>query len=433
MKVALVYPEVYDLARYKEKRKEFPPFGVLYLAAILEESGIKVDVFKVNDINTKCDFRGYEVVGFSIPSSATYGIVKESRFSSVYSNNPTIAVGGVHPSFYPEDTLADFQADVVGIGSCERTITEIVRAHDTKDFSRISSVCFMSGQQIITTPGRPVEKSIDWIPFPARHLLDESDFIMNNRLANTDARMTHVMLSRGCPFSCHFCAVLQKTVQYRSGANVRMELEYLKRRYHIDGFAIVDDNFVVNKNAVKSVCESVKDLGLRWSALSRVDTVDQEMLEVMREAGCIELKFGVESGSERMLRAMGKNISCNQIRQAITLAHAIGIKIKIFLVHGFPGEDLASTKETISLLKEIAPMVERVSLFRFAPLPGSYVFRNAKLYGLNIPEHIEDWSKFHIYHNNYHWWGSAGDFKQTESAFLELEKFIADNWKGGLF
>jgi coproporphyrinogen III oxidase-like Fe-S oxidoreductase len=160
-----------------------------------------------------------------------------------------------------------------------------------------------------------------------------------------------------------------------------------------------------------------------------VDTVDHELLEVMGEAGCIELKFGVESGSERILRAMGKNISCNQIRQAIILAHSIGIKVKIFLVHGFPGEDLASTKETISLLKEIKPMVERVSLFRFAPLPGSHVFRNAEAFGLNIPEHVQDWSKFHIYLNNHHWWGSSQDFKQMEDAYLELEKFINDNWQ----
>ncbi len=429
MKVALVYPEVYDLAHYKEKRKEFSPFGVLYLAAILEENGIKAKIFKINKSSMRCDFREYDIIGFSIPSSATYGIVRESRFSSVYSDKQIVAVGGVHPSFFPEETLADLQADVVGIGSGERTIIEITRAHNTKDFSKISGVCFVDKHSVITTPKRPIEKSIDWIPLPARHLLDEPDFIMNNRLANTDTRMTHVMLSRGCPFACHFCAVLQKRIQYRSSINIRMELEHLKQRYHIEGFAVVDDNFVVNKNAVKSVCESIKDLRLQWSALSRIDTVDHELLEIMCDAGCIELKFGVESGSERMLRIMGKNISCNQIRQAITLSYSVGIKVKIFLIHGFPGEDLASTKDTISLLKEIAPMVERVSLFRFAPLPGSYVFREAKSFDLHIPEHIHDWSKFHIYNNNHHWWGSVDDFKRMESAYKELEKFIADNWQ----
>lgn len=428
MKVVLVYPEVYDLARFEEQRKEFPPFGVLYLAAFLEKNHFNVNIFKISQNNTQCDFRDYDVVGFSIPSSATYNIVKKARFNSTYSNNSTIAVGGVHPNFYPEKTLTDFQADIVAIGSGEKTLLEIVRAHATKDFSKISGICYQRGRSIITSQKRIAEDSIDLLPLPARHLLDESDFIMSNRLAKTGVRMTHVMLSRGCPFSCHFCAVMQKRIQYRSGSNVRMELEYLKREYKIDGFAVADDNFVVNKNIVKNVCEAIGDLGLRWSALSRVDTVDYELLETMSSAGCIELKFGVESGSERMLRAMGKNISGDQIRKAIALASSVGIQVKIFLVHGFPGENLASTQETISLLRDIKRMVDRISLFRFVPLPGSYVFNNPDLFDLTIPKHISDWGIFHIYRNHHHWWGNKEDFRQMEIAYHELRKFIADHW-----
>lgn len=151
MKIALVYPEVYDLARFKEQRKEFPPFGVLYLAAFLEENHFKVDIIKINRDNMRCDFRDYDVVGFSIPSSATYDTVKEARFKSSYSRNPTIAVGGVHPNFYLKETLVDFQADVVAIGSGERTLLEIVRAHTNKDFSQISGICYLRGKSIITT------------------------------------------------------------------------------------------------------------------------------------------------------------------------------------------------------------------------------------------------------------------------------------------
>jgi radical SAM superfamily enzyme YgiQ (UPF0313 family) len=428
MKVALVYPEVYDLARFKEQRKEFPPFGVLYLAAFLEENHFEVDIIKVSQDSTRCDFRGYDVIGFSIPSSVTYDTVKEARFKSLYSGNPTIVVGGVHPSFYPKETLVDFQADVIAIGSGEKTLMEIVQAHGDRNFSQISGISYPKERSIVTNPKRTLESSIDWLPLPARHLLDESDFVMSNRLARTGVRMTHVMLSRGCPFSCHFCAVMQKRVQYRSGSNVRMELEHLKHEYGIGGFAVVDDNFVVNGNVVRNVCEAIGDLGLYWSALSRVDTVDYELLETMHDAGCVELKFGVESGSERMLRAMGKNISGNQIRKAITLASSVGIQVKIFLIHGFPGENLASTQETISLLKDIGHMVDRVSLFRFTPLPGSYVFRNPGLFDLNVPEHVVDWGKFHIYHNRHHWWGSKEDFQHMELAYQELREFIADHW-----
>ncbi|MFA5358311.1 MAG: radical SAM protein [Patescibacteria group bacterium] len=428
-RVALVYPEVYDLAHFKEKRKEFPPFGVLYLASFLEKNNIEVKIFKTVSGDEQYDFRGYDVVGFSIPASATYNLLKNVRFLARYSKDVVIAVGGVHPSFYPQKTFIDFKADVVAIGCGERTIVDIVNACHDKDFSRVSGVCCFSGQSLVINQAGPLDKDIDWLAFPARHLLDESDFIMNNRLAGTDIRMTHIMLSRGCPFSCRFCAVMQKKLQYRSGVNAKTELEYLKREYQINGFAIVDDNFVVDKRAVNVLCKEIGGLGLAWSALSRVDTVDYELLEVMQDAGCLELKFGIESGSERMLQAMGKNISCNQIRRAITLSFSLGIKVKAFLVHGFPGEDMSSTQETISLLKDIGGMIDRVSLFRFTPLPGSYVFNNASKFGLLIPENIEDWSRFHIYHNNYHWWGSAEDFHQVEVSYSELEKFITDNWQ----
>lgn len=428
MKVALVYPEVYDLARYKEKRKEFPPFGVLYLAAILEENEISVDIIKVDKENTRCDFCDYNVVGFSIPSSATYGVIKEVRYKSLYSKDCIIAIGGVHSSFYPKETLVDLCADVVAIGSGEKTLMEILCAYDTRDFSKIKGVCYLQNENPVLTTERPLESEIDWLPIPARHLIDESDFIMDNRLANMDSKMAHIMMSRGCPFSCHFCAVMQKKVQYRSGDNVRAELEHLKNKYHITGFAVVDDNFVVNKTRVVDICQAIKCLGLKWSALSRVDTVDYELLEVMRDAGCIELKFGVESGSEKLLSAMGKNISCNQIRQAITLAYSLGIMVKIFLVHGFPGENLVTTHETIQLLKEISPMVDRVTLFRFVPLPGSYVFRNAQSFNLNIPEHDINWERYHIYHNHRHWWGSKEDFREMEKGYHELKKFLAEMW-----
>lgn len=429
MKVALVYPEVYDLARYKNRRKEFPPFGILYLAAYLEINNFDVEIIKINESNMRCNFKDFDVIGFSIPSSVTYGIVKESRYTSVYSGKRTILVGGVHPSFYPKETLFDFKADIVVIGNGEKTILEILQSlKNGNNLSLIKGVCLKNGDRVMITPEREIEKSLDWLPFPARHLLDESDFIMNNRLAGSDVRMTHVMLSRGCPFFCRFCAVRQKKVQFRSGENIRSELEHLVQNYNIKGFAIVDDNFVVNKNIVLSVCQSIKDLGLKWSALLRVDTVDYELLQNMHDAGCIELKFGIESGSESLLRAMGKNISGNQIRNAITLAKSVGIGVKIFLVHGFPGENLATTRETILILNEIMPLVERVSLFRFVPLPGSYVYNNPDLFNLRLSEVNSEWERFSIYRNNFHWWGDKKDFQEVEQSYFELKKFISENW-----
>jgi len=253
MKVAIVYPEVYDLARFREKRKEFPPFGVLYLAAILENNGINVQLFKVFSRNTILDFQNFDAVAFSISSSATYNIIKEVRFRSVYSKNALVMVGGVHPSFYPEQTLLDIRPHVVGVGPGEETVIELLSEQKRRRFSKINGICYLEGSSLQKTPVRKLAQDIDKLPFPARHLLEEADVIMADRLSNTNLKMAHIMFSRGCPFSCRFCAVFQKKLQYRSGENVKAELESLISAYKIDGFAVVDDNFIINKTKVHSI------------------------------------------------------------------------------------------------------------------------------------------------------------------------------------
>jgi radical SAM superfamily enzyme YgiQ (UPF0313 family) len=432
MRVALVYPEVYDLARFKEKRKEFPPFGVLYLGAVAEQAGHEVTVFKVTDEDWRLDLTAFEAVGFSIPSSATYGIIRDARRDSVYGDDPLIMVGGVHPNFYPEATLADIRPHVVGVGEGEDTFLELLDQAHTRRFDQVDGVYYLSANGPTRTRPRVPMRDIDVLPLPARHLLDPDDLVMADRLSNTDLRMAHVMFSRGCPFPCRFCAAAQTRIQYRSGASARAELEHMIAAYGIDGFAIVDDNFVVNKHKVRDICLSIRDLNLRWSALSRVDTVDQALLDDMATSGCIEIKFGMESGSEALLKAMRKNTKQAQIRAAVRMARSAGINVKLFLIHGYPGENLDTTRDTMALLGELADEIERVSLFRFVPLPGTYVYDHPEEFDLHgtdrDPGWDGDWSRYHIHHNHLHWWGSAEDFAHVQRGYDELAAMVDRLW-----
>lgn len=432
MRVALVYPEVYDLARLKERRKEFPPFGVLYLAAVAEQAGHDVTVLKVTEQQWRLDLTGFEAVGFSIPSSATYGIVKKARLVSTYRDDPLIMAGGVHPSLYPEATLTDLRAHVVAVGEGEDTLVELLTESRTRRFERVKGVCYGSVHGPIRTMPRSPMRDIDVLPLPARHLLDPADLVMVDRLSSTDLRMAHVMFSRGCPFPCRFCAGGQTRIQYRSGPSTRRELEDLIDRYRIDGFAIVDDNFVVNRRKVRDVCHSIQDLNLRWSALSRMDTVDRELLEDMATSGCIEIKFGMESGSEALLKAMRKNIKPHQIRNAVHMARQAGIKVKLFLIHGYPGENLETTHETMNVLRELAGEIERVSLFRFVPLPGTYVYEHPEEFDLHGTGRDSgrdgDWSRYHIHHNHRHWWGSDADFALVQEGYRQLRDLVDQFW-----
>jgi len=428
MKIAIVYPEVYDIARFGKKRKEFPPFGVLYLATIVSaQNGMGVEVFSVESNQEVLDFTKFDVVAFSISSSVTYDIIKCVRFSSSYAKDALIIVGGVHATIFPEQTLCDLKVHAVCIGNGEETIIELLREKETRRFFHIKGICYADGDETIFTEKRALKKNLNHLPIiPARELLPDPDFIMTNRLSNTNLKMTHVMICQGCPFSCNFCASQQKQMQYRSKWHIHQELQYLKDSYGIEGFAIVGDNFLVNKRKVRNICECIGNLGLKWSTLSRVDTVDYDSLEIMHDAGCIEIKFGIESGSEAILKAMGKGISINQIYNAIKMTHSVGIKVKVFIIHGYPGENMETTQETITMLNNLSDMIERLSLFRFVPLPGSRVYGQAKENRLIIAEN--DWNNCHIHYNPNHWWGDEEDFAVMEESYRLLNKFILEKW-----
>jgi radical SAM superfamily enzyme YgiQ (UPF0313 family) len=218
MKILLVYPNVLDLARFKEKRKEFPPFGVLYLAAVAEQHGYDIGIA---DISTgdAMDLKAYDVVGFSIPSSATYNIIKSARFKSSYKENAIVLIEGVHPNLYPVETFNDLRPDALVAGEGEEIFLEILDAISSgKSMSRVKGIYYLDKGNVAFTGMKQLSRNIDWLPaVPARHLLPQDLFIMNDRLSGTDMRMAHVMFSRGCPFPCAFCAAAQTRIQYRSG------------------------------------------------------------------------------------------------------------------------------------------------------------------------------------------------------------------------
>lgn len=432
MRVAIVFPEVLDMARYRERRKEFPPFGALYVSAALEQAGHEVAIIKINPLELTHDFSAFDAVGFSISASATFNLFLECRRLSTFAPGTLLMAGGVHVNLFPEQTLRDLQPDVICVGEGEGVICDILEHAVDRDFSKVPGSAFLYDETYIRVPGRHLEKNIDRFPLPARHLLDVADFVMTNRMSNTDVRMTHIMPGRGCPFPCRYCASAQTRVQYRSGEDVRHELEHLIERYGIEGFAVVGNDFILSRSNVFDICERIQDLNLSWATLSRVDRVDRDVLAAMRRAGCYELEFGMESGSQRILDAMDKRATVEQVRSALRASHDAGIKNKVFLVHGFPGEDMASTEETMRLLDELTPYIERTSLFRFVPLPGTYVYNNAAKYGIRgtdaDPAWDGDWAKYHIHHNHHHWWGTEQNFAELTDAFWKLWAFVEERW-----
>jgi radical SAM superfamily enzyme YgiQ (UPF0313 family) len=432
VRVALLYPEAYEFARFGQARKEFPPLGVLHLAAAAEAVGHEVRVFPVAPGNPGCDLSGFQAVGFSLSASATVTTMLTARNASTIEADALVMLGGHHTTLYPEQTLVDFAADLACVGQCEQSIADVIAAAPDRGFSGIPGAVWRDRAGLHRNPVARLPRSLDGVPLPARHLLPAAELVTTGRLAGTDLVMTHVAFSRGCSFNCAFCSAGRTPVRYRSGPDARRELTALVETYGIEGFAVVEDNFTINRAAVTEIATAITDLGLAWSAPSRVDTVDPHVLATMARSGCIELKFGIESGSPRMLAAMGKRTTIEQIRRAVRWTVDAGIDAKAFIVHGFPGENTETTRETIRLLDSLGSAISRVSLFRFVPLPGSPVYQNADAFDLHGTHHQPgwdgDWSRFHLHHNARHWWGTPLDRQIVQDSFTELKEYVEARW-----
>ena len=156
------------------------------------------------------------------------------------------------------------------------------------------------------------------------------------------------------------------------------------------------------------------------------NTVDRDLLNKLKQSGCIEIKYGIESGSPRILKLMNKQITIDEIKRAISITHNVGIRVKAFILHGFPGENIESTMETIQLLEELKEKIDRISLFRFVPLPGSPAYDNAQTYNLILPQNFEE---IFIYNNERKWWGTEDEQIELEQAYQMLEDYVKKNWE----
>ena len=198
MKVALISPEYYDIAHFGVKRKEIPPFGVLYLAAVIEQKGVAVTLYRVSNENFILNLKDFDIVGFSISSSVTYSILKKVRDNSQFKKQALLVAGGIHTTIFPEDVINDLNVDIACIGEGENTIAEILDAYSENSFDTIDGIVYkdkLSGEMVYTSK-RKLIKDLDKIPFPARHLLPLDEIIMNDRLSDTNLPIAHILCSR---------------------------------------------------------------------------------------------------------------------------------------------------------------------------------------------------------------------------------------------
>ncbi|UCH89710.1 MAG: cobalamin-dependent protein [Thermoplasmata archaeon] len=408
-KVLLINPAEFETKYTKApslNRMVFPPLGLAYIAAVLEENGHKVSILDAPPLQIKekqlmetVRKTKPDIVGIQAYTSAIYQAKTAAECIKQEYPDTTVVFGGHHPTFMPDDTLKMSKSiDYLVRGEGEYTFLKLTEALENgtngKKLKDIKGISFRSNGAVVNTPDADFIKDLDALPFPARHLLpmDEYHYFGARR------EMQSLLSSRGCPFKCRFCAVgayYKNVWRPRSAKNVVDEMEQIREKFGIRAIAVMDDMATFSKRRIRNICQDIRerDLDIYWGTVSRVDTMDFETLKLMAKSRCLQVLVGVESGSERVLQNSHKGISLQQIEQFFIWCKKLGMDTVASVVFGLPGDTKESLQETLWFIKKLNP---GVAVFSAAtPYPGTPFWDEAKQNGW-LPKETK-WSDLNMY------------------------------------
>jgi len=354
MKILLIYPYFLNTRLHNPADVRAVPLGVYYVAGMLKQHNYDVEILNWHNINTTSHTirealtdRRPDVIGFSILNANRWGGIDIARIAKQADPRVTVVFGGIGATFLWQHFLTHFpEIDYVVIGEGEYPFLNLVRSLDAGQPQAIESIqglAFRKDGQVLRTPDADPIHQLDDLPDPAQYF----DF-------------QHLALTRGCGGNCNFCGSPRfwgRRVRFHSADYFVDQLERLFNK-GIRFFYFSDDTFTVNKKRVIAICRKIieKKLDVTWNAISRVDHVNEEILYWMRKAGCIQISYGVESGSEKIRKFLLKNISIEGIQSAFAITQKYGIMARAYFIYGNPGENRQTIQETIDLINAIKPL-----------------------------------------------------------------------------
>lgn len=367
-----------------------PPLGILYLAgAVKDIADVKVFDFgreKLTEDNfTRFiidDLKTCRIIGITAVTPQIKQVEYISHWLKKLKSDAVIVLGGPHVTALDGDIWKEGNnrnIDIAVLGEGEAVFRELTEAVlGGGNIKNIGGIAHLSDSgEMVFTKKRELLR-IDDINFPARELIDLRSY--SRHIAGLHA--TTLITSRGCPFECSYCmkGTWKTKIRRRSTENVINELKEIKNRYRFDAVLFVDDNFTLDRKWVLDFCKNMKELEMKWRCWTRVNIVDYDMLKIMKDAGCAELSFGIESGNQKLLDIANKKSTVEQNIQAIKWAKSAGILTKAFLMIGIPGETRGSVEDTKKMIKEAMP--DQWILSTFTPIVGSPIWNDPKKYGI---------------------------------------------------
>lgn len=389
MKVILINPP----SPYLANDSAYPPSGLMYISASIESIGHDVSIVDLTGgIDWENEVSGLSADLFGI-TCVTPNFNTVQKIAEMLPQDKPLVIGGAHPTFLPEDTLSNIRCDAIVKGEGEIAIKMIL-----EDLGKGELKSIYDGGLV----------NIKDIPKPARHLVNL------HRYKPGGVSTTPVYTSRGCSFNCAFCSKV-------TGRNYRMlpidriinEVEEVINA-GFDYILFGDDNIAIDDERMRSLLLALKPYKIKFRLNQDARNINEDTIQLASECGCTEISFGIESGSEKMLRLMNKKASPEDNIRAIQLTKKHGMIAKAYFVVNFPGEDEATVQDTIRFAEKAQP--DKFLVSAFAPLPGSPIFHHPEKYGIEWMS--KNWSDYYLV-------GKDGSFKPCfRTAELTFEKQI---------
>ena len=387
-RVLLIYPPspvINREDRCQQPTKELlvipplPPTDLMYLASIVENCGFEAIIRDYSQGgNFEADLKeiqpNYLVANIATPTFKS-DMMAVQLAKEIVPSICTIVKGAPFLTYNTNTIYENPFIDYVIMGEAELTLKDILDGVPDND---ILGICYRENFQPVKNDKRPFIDNLDILPFPARHLVDNSIY---KRPDNGKVQAV-VKVARGCPFHCFFCLatpVSGAKVRTRSPENIVAELKECVEKYNIKNFLFWSDIFNFNREWTLELCQKIIESGLKitWSSNTRADTMDEEMARMMYKSGCRLVSIGVESGSQKMLDNIGKKITLDDIRNTVKILKKNKIKIYNYFVIGLPWETEETVEETIKFAIELDSNF--ISFYTATPLPGTKYFAYAML------------------------------------------------------
>jgi radical SAM superfamily enzyme YgiQ (UPF0313 family) len=368
-----------------------PPLGLAYIGAVLlqHEYSVTAEDCNLTDFNATrmrrlLEDREPRIVGISASTETYPNALRIAAMAKDVDPSVTVVVGGPHASVMHRDVAGRRDVDIVVRGEGEYTMLALadclLGGHGT--LGEVTGITYTSNGDVIVAPDRPFILNPDELPTPARGLFP---------LPMYDRAMSVLMSRGGCPCDCAFCAVnniWQGGRRFRSAGNVVQEIVELIRTEACDEINFADDTFTLSRKHVVKLCEAFAEAGdvarCEWRCTTRVDMVDRELLEIMREAGCGSITFGVESGSQRILDAIDKRITREQVLEAVTTALELGMDVLCSFMFPHPDDTEDTVAEQKAFMDRLVELGATVSLALTTPFPGTPYYENADALGIRM-------------------------------------------------